>query len=64
MNKNIKFISKNKDGNYYIGYSVNAPRGMHGKDKGHVEELIIVGMNKSKFKDFCKREGIEINECI
>ena len=43
MNEQIEFISRNKDGNYYVGYRINVSRGMHGKTKGHVDELIIVG---------------------
>lgn len=55
----IQFISKNKDGNYYIGFKQNVARGIRGKTRGHVDELIIVGMNKSKFKEFCKHYNIK-----
>lgn len=48
----IEFVSKNKDGNFYIGYKVNVARGIRGKDKGHVDELIIIGLNKEKFQEF------------
>lgn len=58
MNK-IEFISRNKDGNYYIGFKVPVKRGIRGKTKAVVEELIIVGMHKDKFKDFCKNNNIE-----
>ena len=53
----IKFISKNKDGNYYIGYTIPVQRGM-----GHqkVEELIIIGMHKDEFPRFCKEHNIII----
>ena len=55
----LKFISKNKDGNYYVGYTIPVKRGM-----GHqkVEELILIGMNKEKFGDFCKKHNIIIKE--
>ena len=57
---NLKFISKNKDGNYYIGYTIPVKRGIKGKTKAVVEELIIIGMNKNKFNDFCIKHNIKI----
>ena len=58
MNK-IEFVSRNKDGNYYVGFRVPVKRGIRGKTKAVVDELIIVGMHKDKFKDFCKKNNIE-----
>lgn len=48
----VKFISKNKDGNYYVGYTIPVQRGM-----GHqkVEELIVIGMNKENLAIFARK---------
>ena len=54
-----EFISKNKDGNYYIGFRVPVKRGIKGKTKAVVDELIIIGIHKDKMKDFCKEHGIK-----
>lgn len=58
----IEFISKNKDDNYYIGYKIPVKRGIKGKTKETVNELIIIGINKNKFKDFCKTHNILIKK--
>lgn len=60
MRKDIVFISKNKDGNYYIGFKTKVKRGIHGKEV-HANELIIVGMNKNKFQEFCEKHNIEVD---
>lgn len=48
----LAFVSQNKNGDYYVGYKIPVTRGIRGKTKGTVDELIIVGMNKSKFEEF------------
>lgn len=55
----LVFIHQNKDGNYYIGYKIPVQRGIKGKNKSVVEELIIVGMHRSKLKDFLKKHNIK-----
>lgn len=62
MNKDIAFISKNKNGDYYFGFKVKVQRGIRGKTKSIVDELIIVGMPKEKATDFCKKEGIRLED--
>ena len=57
----LEFISKNKDGNYYIGYKVLVTRGIAGKNK-KVEELLIVGIHKSKIKQYLEERGLDVNE--
>ena len=64
MNNDIAFISKNKNGDYYFGFKVKVQRGIKGKTKSKVDELIIVGMPKEKVADFCKKEGIKIEDYI
>jgi len=58
----LQYIAKNKDGNYYAIYKVKVQRGIKGKTKSKVDELIIVGIPKSEFKDFCKKHNINIKE--
>lgn len=58
----IAFISQNQDGNWYIGYKVKVQRGIKGKTKSKVDELLIVGIPESKFDEFCKREGLRVEK--
>jgi len=58
----LQYITKNKDGNYYAIYKVKVQRGIKGKTKSKVDELLIVGIPKSKFKDFCKKHNINVIE--
>lgn len=50
----VVFISRNKDGNYYVGIKVKVQRGIRGKTKGKVDELLIVGLNKKYFDKWIK----------
>lgn len=54
----LEFISRNKDGNYYVGYKIVVQRGIKGKTRSKANELIIIGVPKSKFKEFCKEHDI------
>lgn len=48
-------INRNKNGDYYIIFRLpKVPRGMHGKSKGHVDELLIVGVPQDKLDAFLK----------
>ena len=48
-------INRNENGDYYIIFKVPAvPRGLHGKSKSHVDELLIVGVPKSKLDSFLR----------
>ena len=50
----IKFITRNKNGDYYVGYTIPVKRGIKGKDKAIVDELLIMGVPKSKWPEFAK----------
>lgn len=50
----LVFISKNQNGDYYVGFKIKVNRGIRGKTKSKVDELIIVGIPKDKFPEFCK----------
>lgn len=58
----LQFISKNKDGNYYIGFKVPVKRGIRGKTKGKVDELVIVGVHRDQFPKWCKEHNIKYKE--
>ena len=46
-------INRNENGDYYFIFKVpNVARGMHGKTKGHVDELLIVGVPQKKLESF------------
>ena len=48
-------INRNQNGDYYIIFRVpNVARGMHGKTKGHVDELLIVGVPQDKLDSFLR----------
>lgn len=46
-------INRNQNGDYYIIFKVpKVARGMHGKAKGHVDEVLIVGVPQKLIDDF------------
>lgn len=51
----IAFITKNKDGNYYVGIKIKVKRGIKGKTKSKVDELLIIGMKKEAFEKWKKQ---------
>lgn len=55
----VAFISRNKDGNYYIGLKIKVQRGIKGKTKSKVDELLIIGLNKKYFKKWIEDNIIE-----
>lgn len=57
----IDFISRNKDGNWYVGYRVKVQRGIKGKNRSKVDELLIVGIPDSKFDAWCKAQGLVVH---
>ena len=57
---NLVDVTINKDGNFYFIYSVEVQRGIRGKSKGKVNELLIVGVNKKNVESYCKNEGITL----
>lgn len=51
----LEEINRNKNGDYYIIFRLpHVARGMHGKSKGHVDELLIVGVPQKKIDAFLK----------
>ena len=59
---NIEWISKNKNGDYYVGTSVEVQRGIRGNHKGKTKELLIIGVPKADFPKFCKDHNIAVKE--
>lgn len=48
-------INRNKNGDYYIIFRVpKVPRGMHGKTKGHVDEVLIIGVPQARLDEFLR----------
>ena len=56
----IVFISENEDGNFYIGYKVKVQRGIKGKTRSKVDELVIVGMNRERFMNWLEQNNMRI----
>lgn len=58
--KNLICINRNANGDYYFIYSVpQVKRGMHGKTKGHVDEVLIVGIPQSQLINYLRGELAE-----
>ena len=57
-NMDIKWISKNDNGDYYVGYTVSVTRGIRGKTKGKVDEVLIIGIPRKEMESFCKKHNI------
>lgn len=53
MNMHIIQISLFKAGAYIMHLVPKVSRGMHGKSKGHVDEVLIVGVPNSKLQQWC-----------
>ena len=48
-------INRNQNGDYYIIFRLpKVARGMHGKSKGHVDEVLIVGVPQTKIDMFLR----------
>ena len=48
-------INRNQNGDYYIIFRLpKVVRGMHGKSKGHVDEVLIVGVPQAKLDSFLR----------
>lgn len=56
-------ISPNEHGCYFV-YQVEVQRGIRGKNKGKVKELLIVGVPKNQLNSYCKREGVRIENSL
>lgn len=64
LKERVKWISKNQYGDYYVCYEVLVQRGIRGKDKGQVIEVLIVGVPKDKFKEFCQKHDIDYSKAM
>ena len=58
----IEFISRNKDGNWYVGYKTKVQRGIKGKSRSKVDELLIIGIPDKKFDKWCKEHNIWVQD--
>ena len=55
--ENLIAINRNENGDYYFIFKVpQVARGMHGKTKGHVDELLIVGVPQKKLVSYLQGE--------
>lgn len=58
--ENLLCINRNQNGDYYFLYLVpKVKRGMHGKTKGHVDEVLIVGIPQSQLINYLRGELTE-----
>ena len=58
----LEEVNPQEAGVYCIFRLPNVKRGMHGKTKGHVDELLIVGLPWSKANKWLKKYGIRIEK--
>ena len=62
--ENLICINRNANGDYYFIYSVpQVKRGMHGKNKGHVDEVLIVGIPQSQLVNYLRQELVKDKIC-
>ena len=62
--ENLICINRNANGDYYFIYSVpQVKRGMHGKTKGHVDEVLIVGIPQSQLVNYLRQELVKDKIC-
>lgn len=57
-------ISIQENGAYFIYKIPNVKRGIRGKNKGNVNELIIVGVPIDKLEQYCKKENITLEAYV
>ena len=57
----LKLVQISVDGSHtYIIHKVPVSRGIRGKSKGKVDELLIIGINTKYLHRFCCKNGIYI----
>ena len=56
----IKFISLNANGDFYVGYVGKVLRGIRGKNRKIVDEVLIVGIPREKMNDFCIQHNLVV----
>lgn len=60
-NMELVFIQKT-NGGYYFGYKTKVQRGIKGKTKSKVDELLIYGMPTDKAIKYMKKEKIRLED--
>lgn len=55
----LESVNVNDHGAYFI-YKVKVQRGIKGKTKSKVDELLIVGVPFSGLDSYCRKEGVVI----
>ena len=56
----IKFISLNANGDFYVGYVTKVLRGIKGKTRKLVDEVLIVGIPQAKMNEFCIQHNLVV----
>lgn len=52
-------ISRNENGDWYVVYQLpGVQRGIKGKTKSKVDEVLIIGVPKAKFNAWCKKNNL------
>lgn len=59
---NIKFVSTNTNGDFYVGYVEKVLRGIRGNknEKKYVDEVLVVEIPESKMHDFCIEHNLVV----
>lgn len=59
---NIKFVSTNTNGDFYVGYVEKVLRGIRGNknEKKYVDEVLVVEIPESKMNDFCIEHNLVV----
>lgn len=60
MNIELKQISFTNGGAYFLYLLPNVTRGMHGKNKSKVNEILIVGVPYKDLQNYCIKDNIVI----
>ena len=58
----IRFVSTNSNGDFYVGYVEKVLRGIRGNknEKKYVDEVLVVEIPESKMHDFCIEHNLEV----
>lgn len=54
-------ISRNENGDWYVLYKLRVQRGIKGKTKSKVDEVLIVGIPQAKFDAWCKKNNLVVH---
>lgn len=56
----IKFIAENENGDFYVCYEIEVKRGIHAKGKSTAKEVLLLGIPKADFPQWCKNNNIQV----